>query len=37
MLELSLNELKQIAKIRVMKGHKSISEGRLLSFFNESE
>ena len=37
MLKLSLNELKQIAKMRGIKGYKSMSEERLVSSINESE
>ena len=37
MLNLSLNELKMVAKRRGMKGCKSIFKERLLSFLNESE
>ena len=37
MVNLSLNELKTIAKIRDIKGYKSMSEERLLSVLNESE
>ena len=37
MLKLSLNELKQIAKMRGIKGYKSMSEERLISSINESE
>ena len=37
MVNLSLNELKAIAKIRGINGYKSMSEKRLLSIFNESE
>ena len=37
MLKLSLNELKQIAKMRGIKGCKSMSEERLVSSINESE
>ena len=37
MLKLSLNELKQFAKIRGIKGYKGISEERLVSSINESE
>lgn len=37
MLVLPLNELKAIAKIRTIKGHKSISKDRLLSALNASE
>ena len=37
MLNLSLNELRQIAKMRSMKGYKSMSEERLLSSINKSE
>ena len=37
MLNLSLNELKLIAKSRGIKGYKSMSEERLLSSLNESE
>ena len=35
MVNLSLNELKTIAKIRGIKGYKSMSEEKLLSVFNE--
>ena len=37
MLKLSLNELKQIAKMRGIKGYKSMSEERLVSSLDESE
>ena len=37
MVNLSLNELKTVAKIRGIKGYKSMSEERLLSVLNESE
>ena len=37
MLKRSLNELKQIAKTRGVKGYKSMSEERLISSINESE
>ena len=37
MVNLPLNELKTIAKIRGIKGYKSIFEERLLSVLNESE
>ena len=37
MLNLSLNELKLIAKSRGIKGYKSMPEERLLSSLNESE
>ena len=37
MLNLSLNELKVIAKIRRIKFYKSMSEKRLISSINESE
>ena len=37
MVNLPLNELKTIAKIRGIKGYKSIFEKRLLSVLNESE
>ena len=37
MVNLSLNELKTIAKIRGIKGYKSMSEERLLSALNESK
>ena len=37
MLNLSLNELKLIAKIRGIKGYESMSEDKLLSAPNESE
>ena len=37
MLNLSLNELKMVAKRRGMKGCKSMSKERLLSSLNESE
>ena len=37
MLNLSLNELKVIAKIRGIKFYKSMSEKRLISSINESE
>ena len=37
MQKLSLNELKQTAKMRGIKGYKSISEERLVSSINESE
>ena len=37
MLKLSLNELKAIAKIRDIKGYKSMSEEELLTSLNESE
>ena len=37
MLNLSLNELKLIAKSRGMKGYKCMSEDRLLSTLNSSE
>ena len=36
-VNLSLNQLKAIAKIRGIKGYKSFSQERLLSVFNESE
>ena len=35
MLKLSLNELKQIAKMRGIKGYKSMSEERLVSSLDE--
>ena len=35
MLKLSLNELKQIAKMRGIKGYKSLSEERLVSSLDE--
>ena len=37
MLKRSLNELKKIAKMRGIKGYKSMSEERLISSINESE
>ena len=37
MLKLSLNELKQIAKMRGIKGYKSMSQERLKSSINELE
>ena len=37
MLNLSLNELKPIARNRNIKGYKSMSKERLLSALNESE
>ena len=37
MLNLSLNELKQISKMRWIKGYKSMSEERLINSINESE
>ena len=37
MPNLSLNKLKQIAKMRHIKGYKSISKERLLSALDESE
>ena len=37
MLKLSLNELKQIAKMRGIKGYKSMSEERLVRSLDESE
>ena len=37
MPNLSLNELKQIAKIRRIKGYKSMSKEMLLSALDESE
>ena len=37
MVNLSLNELKTIAKVRGIKGYKSMSAERLLSVLNESE
>ena len=37
MLNLSLNELKQIAKIRRIKGYKNISKEILLNALDESE
>ena len=37
MLNLSLNELKLVAKIRGIKGNKSMSKDRLLSALSESE
>ena len=37
MLNLSLNKLKVIAKIRRIKGYKSMSEERLIYSINESE
>ena len=37
MVNLSLNKLKTIAKIRGIKGYKSMSEERLLSALNESK
>ena len=36
MVNLSLNELKAIAKLRGVKGFKSMSEERLLNVLNES-
>ena len=36
MLNLSLNELKLIAKVRGIKGYKSMSEDRVLSYLNAS-
>ena len=35
MLKLLLNEMKQIAKMRGIKGYKSMSEERLISSVNE--
>ena len=37
MLNLSLNELKQIAKMRCLKNYKNMSKERLLSALDESE
>ena len=37
MLKSGLNELKQIAKMRRIKGYKSMSKKRLLSSLNEPE
>ena len=37
MLKLALNELKQIEKMRGIKGYKSMSEERLVSSIKESE
>ena len=37
MQNLSLNKLRQIAKIRRIKGYNNMSKGRLLSFLSESE
>ena len=37
MLNLSLNELKQIAKMRCIKGYKNMSKESLLNTLNESE
>ena len=37
MLNLSLNELKQIAKVRCIKGYKNMSKERLLNSLDESE
>ena len=37
MVNLSLNELKTIAKVRGIKDYKSMSAERLLSILNESE
>ena len=37
MLNLSLNELKQIAKVRCIKGYKNMSKERLLNSPDESE
>ena len=37
MLNLSLNELKQIAKMRRINGYKSMSKEKLLSALDESE
>ena len=37
MLNLSLNELKQITKIRGIKGYKSMSKEKILSAPNESK
>ena len=37
MVNLSLNELETIAKIRAIKGYKSVSKERLLNVLNESE
>ena len=37
MLKLLLNELKQSEKMRGVKGYKSMSEERLVSFINELE
>ena len=37
MLNLSLNELKQIAKMRCIKGYKSMSKENLLSALDELE
>ena len=37
MLNLSLNELKLVAKLRGIKGYKSMSKGKLLSALSESE
>ena len=37
MLNLSLNELNQIMKVRCIKGYKSMSKDRLLGALDESE
>ena len=37
MLKLLLNELKQIARMRSIKGYKIMSEERLISSINEAE
>ena len=37
MVNLSLDELKQITKMRHIRGYKSMSRGRLLSVLDESE
>ena len=37
MLNLTLNELKQIAKMRRIKGYNNMSKERLLSLLDESE
>ena len=37
MLNLSLNELKQLSKMRTIKGYKNMSNKRLLSVLSESE
>ena len=37
MLNLSINELKLVAKLRGIKGYKSISKERLLSALDKSE
>ena len=37
MLNLSLNEMKQITKVRCIKGRKNMSKDRLLNSLDESE